>query len=405
MLTWAVFAFAGSLVFSAHQDSALVPVLAEERLARPKEIPRLLGTVLGHTWVIGGVLSVLVAAGATIWFSFRYEGEDLSLARTMAVPFTLYLLAMSTRTFFSTLLATEKRYFVQPVASALGMATAIGILVAGHARYGVVLIPVASLAGEIANVGVLSWFALRIAEIRIELNLSRPAALTSVARLIAADVGGASITRINLVVDQLMAGLSVIAGAGTMLRFSGDVSSVPTSLLQAALLPVLLSHLSDQFAKKDYAAARSTLRRTLFVVCGLLLLATALLWVTSLPLCRLIYLHGKMDEAGVAGIAELLPYHLVGLAPFGALLVLARAHIALKNTTIFVSAGIFNAVSNAFFNVVLLRAIGLPGLALATSCVQAVVALLLWVRLRSKLAELTARPSVDTAGDGETRAA
>ena len=36
-----VFAFAGSLVFSAYQDSSLVPVLAETRLSDPKGLPRL----------------------------------------------------------------------------------------------------------------------------------------------------------------------------------------------------------------------------------------------------------------------------------------------------------------------------------------------------------------------------
>jgi putative peptidoglycan lipid II flippase len=59
---WAVFAFAGSLVFSAFKDSPLVPVIAEERLARPKDVPPLLGSVLMHTWVVGGVLALAVGA-------------------------------------------------------------------------------------------------------------------------------------------------------------------------------------------------------------------------------------------------------------------------------------------------------------------------------------------------------
>ena len=41
-------AFAGSLVFSAFKDSPLVPVLVEERLARPEKVPALIGSVLPH---------------------------------------------------------------------------------------------------------------------------------------------------------------------------------------------------------------------------------------------------------------------------------------------------------------------------------------------------------------------
>jgi len=83
---------------------------------------------------------------------------------------------------------------------------------------------------------------------------------------------------------------------------------------------------------------------------------------------------------------RILPYHLVGLAPFGALLVLARAHVAIKNSGIMLGMGVLNATLNAVFNVVLLKAIGLEGIALSTSCVQLAIAIVFWVRLDWKLA-------------------
>src|SRR5690606_13617905 len=107
-----------------------------------------------------------------------------------------------------------------------------------------------------------------------------------------------------------------------------------TSLLQAALLPVLMSHLSDDFARRDLATIRSTVVRALASVLGILVVASAVLYVVRTPLLRLVFLHGQMDEAGVDRMAAILPYHLLGLAPFGALLVLARAHVATKNGAI-----------------------------------------------------------------------
>lgn len=393
-LARAVFLFAGSLVFSVHRDSALVPVLADERLARPNEIPRLLGSVLAHTWAIGAALSVLIAGGALAWFRMRYAGEDFTLAATMTVPFTLYLVVLSTSTFFGTVLASHKVFRATPVGSAFGMMVAIGILALGHARYGVALVPFALLAGELVNLATLAYAALAVVRVRISLTLERPAALTSVAKLVASDLGGAAITRVNQPVDQLMAGLSGIAGAGTMLGLSNDVATVPTSLLQATLLPVLLAHLSDQFAKSDIAAVRRTMRKTLAVVMGILLAATLLLYVVRRPLLRLVFLHGEMDEAGVERMVSIFPYHLVGLAPFGALLVLARAHIAAKNTGLFLATGILNAVCNAIFNVVLLRVIGLEGLALSTSLVSAAVGIVFYWKLNQRLDQLGGRPAI-----------
>ncbi|MDB4944956.1 MAG: putative peptidoglycan lipid flippase MurJ [Labilithrix sp.] len=385
VFAWAVFSFAGSMVFSAFKDSPLVPVLAEERLRRPAAVPRLLGTVLAHTWVVGGAVAVLVGLFALGWFRLRYAGAELRLALWMVLPFTLFLVVTATRTFFGALLSVERHFVVQTAASGVGMAVNIAVLWFLHGRYGVVLVPVAALAGELVVVAILAWFALGIVGLRLDLNLERPAVLKDVAKLIAHEVGGGAVTRVNPVVDQLMAGLSGIVGAGTMLRYSGDVAMVPTSLLQAALLSVLLSHLSDDFARRDLVKFRRTVMSSLLVVCTLLLAASVVFFLLRGPIMRGVFLHGEMDADGVDRMIRLMPYHLVGLAPFGALLVLARAHVALKNSGIMVGMGILNAGCNAVFNLVLLRVMGLEGIALATSFVQLAVAIVFWFQLEARL--------------------
>jgi putative peptidoglycan lipid II flippase len=252
------------------------------------------------------------------------------------------------------------------------------------------LVPVAALAGEVVACLVLAWFAIRIVGMRIKLGFSRPPALVRFAKLVSAEVGGSAVTRVNPVVDQLMAGLSLVVGGGTMLRYSGDIASLPTSLLQASLLPVLLSHLADDFAAGDLHSVRRTVTRALAAVMGLLVAMTAILYAVRAPLLRLVFLRGEMDAAGVDRMIQILPYHLVGLAPFGALLVLARAHVALKNSTIMLSMGMINTGCNALFNMVLLEVIGLEGIALSTSCVQAAVAVVFWFRFEARLRVLQA---------------
>ena len=387
-LVLAVFGFAGSLVFSAYQDSALVPILAEERIARPKELPRLLGSLLAHTWAIGGAVAFVVGLGSFAAFAILFHESAFSLAAKMVVPFTFFLVAVSTRTFFSTLLAARHQFFVQPIASCIGMLSNFAVLAIGHERLGVALIPAAALVGEVVAGGVLAFTAIRYLHEKISLNFSRPDALIRFAKLVSSEIMGGAVTRVNPVVDQFMAGLSAIIGAGTMMRYSGDVATLPTSLLQAALLPVLLSHLSDDFAARDISKVRNTVAKALGAVMGLLVLASLLLFFVRDPLLRFIFLRGKMDEAGIALMIRIFPYHLVGLAPFGALLVLARAHVAVKNSTIMLSMGIINASCNVVFNIVLLKAIGVEGIALSTSCVQAAVAIVFWFRFESRLTVL-----------------
>ena len=248
-----------------------------------------------------------------------------------------------------------------------------------------VAIPCGSLAGELVAIVVLA-FSARASGISIVPTLARPEPVRRIARLVASEVGGSAITRVNPLVDQLMAGFLGVVGGGTLLKLSGDVATVPTSLLQAALLPVLLTHLSDDFASRDLAKLRATVRRALATVVMVLLGATAILWAVRLPLLRLAFGHGAMDEAGVERMAHLLPYHLVGLAPFGALLVLARAHVAAQNSSIMVSMGVLNALLNVGLNAGLMTVLGLEGIALSTSCTYLVVAAVFAWRFEARLA-------------------
>lgn len=384
--SWAVFSFAGSLVFAAYQDSALVPILAEVRLATPRELPRTLGSLLAYTLLLGGALAVAIGLAALAWFRARYDGEGWQLAAWMVPAFSVYLVALSVKTFLVAILNSEHRFFAYPVASSLAVVTTIAIIAAGRGGLGVGVVPLASLSGEVVAIAALGTIALRYAGVRIHPTLDRPEPVLRFVKLIAAEVGGGAVTRVNPVVDQLMAGLAAVVGGGTLLRYSGDVASLPTSLLQASLLPVLLSHLSDDFVAGRLDRLRATVTRALAVVVVVLVAVAAVLHVAREPLLRFVFLRGAMDAGGVARMAALLPYHLVGLPAFGALLVLARAHVAMKNSGIMLGMGALNAGLNAAFNVVLLRAIGLEGIALSTSCVQTAIAIVFWVRFEAKVA-------------------
>ena len=270
------------------------------------------------------------------------------------------------------------------MAAGVGAIVSIGVIAMARRWISMIAVPCGALCGELAAAWIL-FASVHGAGITITPTFARPPIVRRIARLVASEVGGSAVTRLNPVVDQMMAVLASVVGGGTLLKLSGDVATVPTSLLQAALLPVLLTHLSDDFAAHDLRKMRATVRRALATVVALLVLVTALLWVVRGPLLHLVFGYGAMDWMGVERMARLLPYHLVGLAPFGALLVLARAHVAAQNSRIMISMGVLNAALNAGLNFALLPRLGLEGIALSTSCTYAIVAVVFWVRFERRL--------------------
>jgi putative peptidoglycan lipid II flippase len=378
---WAFFQLVGSLVFAAYQDSAVVPILAEAKLAGKRPLETLTGSLLAHTGLLGCALSFGAAIVAMAAVRFEYGGAQLALAARMVPLFAAFLVVLGFRSFFEAWLVVERRYFASPLGRGAGAAVMLGALAFLHEKLGILAVPLGALAGEIVSASVLAFVLFGHADLRTSLNLSRTEPVRRFARLAASEVAGGAVTRVNPVIDQLMAVAAGVAGGGTLLRYSLDVALVPTSILQAVLLPLLLSRFADDVARRNLDGFRANVVRSLFAVTTLLLGAGLLMLGLRRPILKLAFLHGAMDAAGVEQMAELLPYHLLGLAPFGALLVLARAHIALQNSAIMLSMGALNAGLNVGLNAILVRYMGLEGIALATSLVQIVVAVIFFVRL------------------------
>jgi len=386
-LAWAFFTFAGALVASAYQDSALIPVLAEVHARDEREYVLCLRSLLGYTLAYAAALGTVMGAIALVGFRLRYDHDLFATAAALVPPFALYLVALAVRALFVGVLNQRGYYVVHPVASGVGIVVAIATIAAFRARLGVCILPIAWLLQEIVTGAIAARAAVALVGARLTPILARPEPVRRFLRLVASEVVGSAITRINPVVDQLMAGLSRLVGGGTLLRYAFDVASLPTSAAQATVFPVLLSHLSQDAADKRWEAFERTVRLALLGVCGLLAVMSALLFVFRGPILRLVFLHGAMDATGIDAMAELLPYALAGVVPFGALLVLARAHVALQNSRIMISMGILNAALNAVFDVVFFQFLGLRGIALSTSVMQLAIALVFWARLRTRLRE------------------
>ena len=351
----AYFVFAGSLLTGAFQDSAVVPVLIEVESTSPSRFHEIAGALLGHTLAIAAAVALVLGGIAGVAAALASPSRVLALE--LVVAMSACLVAAAVRAFYAGVMNARGLFHAHPVGSGLGMGLTWLVVYLGRAS-GVRIVPVGALAGGIVAAVLLAIFARRALARPIVPNLTRPEPVRRIFSLVRLEVVGSLITRVNPVIDQLMAGFAGVVGGGTLLRYASDVASLPTSILQATLFPALLTRLAHEAALPVRFAA--TTRRTLATVVALLVALSALIIALRKPLCTLLFLHGAMDQAGVERIAGILPWALIGAAPFGALLVLARAHVAQQNSRIMPSMGALNSTLNAVFNLALVGIAGSP---------------------------------------------
>ncbi len=373
----AYFVFVGAVVTGVFQDSGAVAVLIEVESAGPRAFRDVAGSLLGFTLATSGVLALVMGfvAAAVAWFVCPERTLAVELVALMSVG----MVAVSVRGFYVGVLNALGAFSAHPLASGTGMALTWALLYSTRGALGVCSIPFAMGMGESLAVAFLAALARRRLGLRIVPSLKRGEPIRRIFALTRLEVAGSLITRINPLVDQLMAGLAGVVGGGTLVQYAGEVASLPTSMLQATLFPVLLRRLALE--ARHIEQFRATTRRTVFTIVVMLALLSGVLAVFRTPLCRLLFLRGAMDLAGVARIARILPWALAGAAPFGALLVLARAHVARQNSRIMPSMGVLNATLNVVFNALFVGPLGLSGIALSTSVTYLVVAVVFWVRL------------------------
>jgi putative peptidoglycan lipid II flippase len=372
----AYYVFAAALLTGAFQDSGAVAVLIDVGARKPEALPEVAGALLGYTLAIGAGLSLTMGALGGVVFGLTAFSPTLALQ--LVALMSVGLVATAARAFYVGLLNSRGVFRAHPIASGLGMVVTWGLLAYGQRAFGVRAIPAAMLAGELVAIGVLRRLT-RGLQLEVVPNLKRSEPVRKILSLVRLETTGTIITRINPMVDQLMAGLAGVVGAGTLIRYASDVAALPTSILQATVFPVLLSRLAHEAARPAHFSG--TTRRTLFGVVALLVVAATFVALVRRPLCVLLFAHGAMDRAGVDQMADIMPWALVGVPPFGALLVLARAHVALQNSRIMPSMGVLNATLNLALNAVFVRFLGLSGILLSTSVTYAVVAAVFWVRL------------------------
>jgi len=380
------FAFAGSMLSGGLQDSVLVPIVTAVRRSGAAGVQGLASSLLGHILVAAPVVAAVLGAVAIAWARVRLPGPLFATAAALSLWFGLHLVAIGVRSLMVALLNSHGRYIAHPVASGTGFGLALVTIAAARHALGVVAVPLGLLAGEVLAIAILASFATIAIGVRFRPSLARPEPVRRFFRLVASDIAGATITRINPVVDQLVAATVGVVGGGTILRYAMDVGSVPTMLLQATVLPVLLGRLSIEAAGESPRALERTLRSTLVVTAALLGVLAGVLVLARRPVLRAAFLHGTMDADAVESMAGVLPWALAGSIPFGALLVLARAHLALQNTRIMLPLGLLNASLNLVLDLVLVRALGLKGIAFATSLVHALIAVIFWRAMRPRFA-------------------
>ncbi len=375
-------------LISESMNQALIPTLVRVReqqgQARAQE---LLSSAM--LWSCGLLIaaSLAMGLGARAFFPLigsHFSPDKLNLAIRVFYGLLPIVLLTGIASNCTAVLNTQDRFalpavvpIVTPLATiacAFWLRGALGIWALVMAAVGGALIHAIWMAGMMTTGGYrfsLRWHGMNEAT-RAVAHQYGPVLLSSVVAS-----GG-------LLVDQSMAAM-LPAGSVSALVYANRFVSVVLTLLGGTIATAVTPYFAAMVARCDWSACRHSLR-TWFTRTALVSAPVTVALITGGHwLVRIAFQHGAFRARDTAVVAPVLAMYAIQIPFFVTSRVFYRFLLAMRRTDLILYCGIVNLGLDVVLNIVLMRRMGVAGIALATSLWTVSTFLFLWYWTRRLL--------------------
>ena len=220
-------------------------------------------------------------------------------------------------------------------------------------------------------------------EFHPSLNIRHPGVIR-VGQLALPVILGLSLPQIDVIINKWFASY-VSEAAPAALNYANRLMQVPLGVFAQAAGTAILPTLSAYAAKNAIGDLRNAVSFGLRAILALNIPATLFMVIMADPIVRTIYMSGEFTSADVGATSIAVIFYSAGIFAWAGQAIVARGFFAMQDTLTPVILGSIVTVLFIPLNLVLMRAMGHGGLALATSIAATLHVVLLTVFLRRRL--------------------
>jgi putative peptidoglycan lipid II flippase len=195
---------------------------------------------------------------------------------------------------------------------------------------------------------------------------------------------GISVNQINILVDRTIASQIAIGGISA-LNYASTLNEFVQGIFVISIVTVLYPMISKMAVKNEMDGLKRSLSRAITGINLLVLPATTVSMVFSVPIVTVLFGRGAFDFQAISMTSYAFFYYSIGMIGFGLREVLSRAFYSMQDTKTPMLNAAIGMVLNIILNIILSKYLGIGGLALATSIAAIITCLLLFISLRKKI--------------------
>ncbi len=388
-------------------NAAFVPVFTRRLTTAGRDAAWRLGVqIINALAVITGVIvvaGIVFAEPLTRWIAADYQSVPGKFEMTVQLTRVVlpFLTLVTIAAVCMGMLNTLGRFFVPAVSPAtynvclIVSAVVVVPLMPEDGPAPITAVAAAVLAGGAGQIAA-QWWALRGEGFRHRLALN-PAdrGLREIVGLMGpATIAGAAL-QLNLFVNtQLATGEGT--GAVTWLTMAFRLMYLPLGVLGVSIATVTLPAVSRHAAGGDLAAVRRTVSQRLRLTAAVMAPAAVGLAVLAVPIVRVVFERGEFTPADTAATADALVYYAPGIVGYAVVRLAVPVFYVFGASLTPALVSVLTVALNIGLNLVLVRVLGYPGLALGTTVASWLNAGVLLLLLHRRLEGIEARRVADS---------
>jgi putative peptidoglycan lipid II flippase len=359
-----------AIIFSPVIESVIVPFIAEAR-AKNEDVGDFVGKILCTALVVLAALSAvfLLFIKPVLPFISRFSPEGIDLIFVIlleAIPLAVLLVLTS---ILSGTLNAFKMFGIPAMSPAFRGVVTIAFILVFKDSLGVHSIALGYVAGEAARLAILFAVIRRLkAEVRLKLSFGWDKKFTYFLKISSYQVAGMSVLAFTSIINKTMASWTGTGGV-SLLEYAERLYMIPSTLLTSGVIVTLLSHWSSKYGLSDYDGLKRDVAKKIKIIGFVGLLFTIIIWLLKEPIASLVYGHGQFSQEQLGGVSRVLGFYCLGLVPYFMAQVYTRALLVRQNTKALFHAALITISATLALNYILVRNMGVAGLALASSLV------------------------------------
>lgn len=299
---------------------------------------------------------------------FLHKPLELRLAVILTRAMFPYILFIGLSAFFAGILNVHKAYApgaIYPIIlNIMFIVAAVFIRPFFHPQIYALAAGV-MLGGFFQLLSQLYYIRKKKIKLGFKLDLKNPG-VRSVFRLLTPSLFGMAVIQLNLLFDTLLASF-LPSGSISYLYYGDRLYQFPLGVFAIAMQTAIFPVLSASFAKKDVGEVGEAFNFASMLMFFIIIPASIGLIILRGDLSTLIYRHGIFNASDAEKTAGVLMYFTLGLWASAMLKTVVPVFYSMKDTATPVKAAVISLFINIIAAVILMKPMGVFGLALASS--------------------------------------